>query len=111
VLLPHSGESDPWASSSALSERLLLHDPSLLVTVVREGRLELPRPLGHRILRLLALRTESRPACRLVSTGVVLYPGVSSRREQDVSKRSSAYECCNSLSRQSAARSTPVPNG
>src|SRR5437763_10036902 len=35
----------------------------LLVTVVREGRLELPRPFGHWILRLLAARTDPRPTC------------------------------------------------
>jgi hypothetical protein len=57
-----------------------------LITKVREGRLELPRPLGHRILRLLALRSRFGPTCRLVSFRVVPCPCVSSCREQDVSK-------------------------
>jgi hypothetical protein len=42
---------------------------------VREGRVELPRPLGHRILRLLALYADSGPArllCRRVPARVVL---------------------------------------
>src|SRR5438034_10358215 len=57
-----------------------------LVTDVREGRLELPRPLGHRILRLLGPCTRLRCTCRPVSFGVVLCPRVSSCREQDVSR-------------------------
>jgi hypothetical protein len=56
------------------------------VRIVREGRLELPRPLGHRILRLLALRTDPGSTCRPVPSGVVLCPSVSSCREQTVSK-------------------------
>ena len=56
---------------------------------MREGRLELPRPLGHRILRLLALRTDVDSACRSVPSGVVLRPRMSSCREQDVSKSQS----------------------
>jgi len=59
--------------------------------VVREGRLELPRPLGHRILRLLALRRDPSSACRPVSFRVVLCPRVSSCREQDVSKKTVAH--------------------
>jgi hypothetical protein len=54
---------------------------------VREGRLELPRPLGHRILRLLGLRTDSACPCRPVPSGVVSCRRMSSCREQDVSKR------------------------
>jgi len=52
---------------------------------VREGRVELPRPFGHRILRLLRPGTDPGSACRPVSSGVVLCQPVSSRREQDVS--------------------------
>src|SRR5881397_3184883 len=49
--------------------------PFPLVTAVREGRLELPRPLGHRILRLLAPRMDPGSTCRPVSAAVVLYSG------------------------------------
>ena len=54
--------------------------------VVREGRVELPRPFGHRILRLLRPGTDPGSTCRPVSSGVVLCHPVSFRREQDVSK-------------------------
>jgi hypothetical protein len=50
-----------------------------LATAVREGKLELPRPLGRRILELVALRTIS-------VLRVVLCPRMSSCREQAVSK-------------------------
>jgi len=53
---------------------------------VREGRVELPRPFGHRILRLLRLGTDTGSTCRLVSSGVVLCHPVSFRREQAVSE-------------------------
>src|SRR5436309_8833917 len=68
----------------------------LLVTAVREGRLELPRPLGHRILRLLATRTKSGSTSRPVSSDVLRRLRVSSCREQIVSKRdgkSSRRQC------------------
>ena len=55
--------------------------------VVREGRVELPRPFGHRILRLLQPGMDLGSTCRPVSSGVVLCHPVSFRREQDVSKR------------------------
>jgi hypothetical protein len=55
---------------------------------VREGRLELPRPLGHRTPRLLAIRADLRTTSRLVSFRFVLCPRVSSPREQAVSKQS-----------------------
>jgi hypothetical protein len=54
---------------------------------VREGRVELPRPFGHRILRLLQPGTDPGSTCRLVSSGAVLCHPVSFRREQSVSRR------------------------
>jgi len=53
---------------------------------VREGRLELPRPFGHRILRLLLPRTRLGSTGHSVLWGVVLFPPASFRREQVVSK-------------------------
>ena len=53
---------------------------------VREGRVELPRPFGHRILRLVQLGTDLSPTSRPVSPGVVLCRSVSSRRDHAVSK-------------------------
>ena len=53
---------------------------------VREGRVELPRPFGHRILRLLRPGTDLLPTCRPVSSGVVLCLPVSARCEQTVSE-------------------------
>jgi hypothetical protein len=53
---------------------------------VREGRVELPRPFGHRILRLLRPGTDPGATCHRVSSGAVLCHPVSFRREQDVSK-------------------------
>ena len=49
---------------------------------MREGRVELPRPFGHRILGLLALRTRPGSTCRPVSFSVVPCLRVSSCREQ-----------------------------
>ena len=49
---------------------------------MREGRVELPRPFGHRILRLLALRTRPGSTCRPASFSVVPCLRVSSCREQ-----------------------------
>jgi hypothetical protein len=54
--------------------------------LVREERLELPRPLGYRILRSLQLRTDPGSTCRSKSSGVVLCPRVSSCCEQAVSR-------------------------
>jgi hypothetical protein len=54
--------------------------------VVREGRVELPRPFGHRILRLVRPGTDLGATCRPVSSGVTLCHPVSFRREQDVSE-------------------------
>jgi hypothetical protein len=43
---------------------------------VREGRVELPRPFGHRILRLVPPGTDPGPTCRPMSSDVVLsHPG------------------------------------
>ena len=53
---------------------------------MREGRVELPRPFGHRILRLLQPSTDLGSTCRPVPSGVVLCHPVSSRREQSVSR-------------------------
>jgi hypothetical protein len=53
---------------------------------VREGRVELPRPFGHRILRLVQPGTDPDSTCRPVSSDVVLCHPVSSRREQAVSR-------------------------
>ena len=53
---------------------------------MREGRVELPRPFGHRILRLLQPGTDPGSTCRPVSSGVVLCHPVPFRREQDVSE-------------------------
>jgi len=44
---------------------------------VREGRVELPRPFGHRILRLLRPGTDPGSTCRPVSSGVFLCHPVS----------------------------------
>jgi len=60
---------------------------------VREGRVELPRPFGHRILRLLHPGTDPACSCRPVSSDVVLSHPVSFRREQDVSKNSLSPRC------------------
>jgi hypothetical protein len=67
---------------------------------VREGRVELPRPFGHRILRLLQSGTDPGSTCRPVSSGVVPYHPVSFRREQAVSENG-AVACthvCGTLS-------------
>ena len=53
---------------------------------MREGRVELPRPFGHRILRLVRSGTDPASTCRPVSSGVVLCHPVSFRREQAVSE-------------------------
>ena len=53
---------------------------------MREGRVELPRPFGHRILRLLQPGTDPGSTYRPVSSGVVLCHPVPFRREQDVSE-------------------------
>ena len=53
---------------------------------MREGRVELPRPFGHRILRLLRPGTDLGSTCRPVPSGVVLCPSVSARCEQDVGR-------------------------
>src|SRR3990170_125303 len=71
----------------AVTRSLLVVGSSRLVTGVREGRLELPRPFGHRILRLLRLRTDPGSTGRPVSSGVDLRPRVWPCREQSVSKK------------------------
>ena len=53
---------------------------------MREGRVELPRPFGHRILRLHQPGTDPGSRCRPVSSGVVRCHPVSFRREQAVSE-------------------------
>jgi hypothetical protein len=53
---------------------------------MREGRVELPRPYGHWILRLLQPYTDPASTCRPVPSGVVLCHPVSFRREQAVSE-------------------------
>jgi len=50
-----------------------------------EDKVELPRPFGHRILRLLQPGTDPGSTCRRVSSGVVLCRPVSFRREQAMS--------------------------
>jgi hypothetical protein len=49
---------------------------------VREGRVELPRPFGHRILRLVRPGTDLGATCRPVSSGVTLCHPVSFRRSK-----------------------------
>jgi hypothetical protein len=56
------------------------------VRAVREGRVELPRPFGHRILRMVRPGTDPGATCRPVSSRAVLCHPVSFRREQAVSK-------------------------
>jgi hypothetical protein len=53
---------------------------------VREGRVELPRPFGHRILRLLLPSTDPGAPFHPVSAGVAPCRRMSFRREQAVSK-------------------------
>jgi hypothetical protein len=70
---------------------------SLPFAAVREGRLELPRPLGHRVLRLLAPRTRSRSTCRPVSCGVVRCLGCRPSRAGREQRRQGRYPRVGSL--------------
>jgi len=72
---------------------------------VREGRFELPRPFGHRILRLLQPGTDSASTCRRVSSGVVPFRWVSSCREQAVSGMVATHDSSGPLARLRGAES------
>jgi aryl sulfotransferase len=55
-----AGDATGWV----LRGRVALEEDQSRDQIVREGRLELPRPLGHRILRMLGTRTDLGPTCR-----------------------------------------------
>jgi hypothetical protein len=71
----------------------------------REGRVELPRPFGHRILRLLQPGTDPGTTCRPVSSGATQCHPVSFRREQGVS---GTVACIHVHPDEHTARSTRV---
>jgi hypothetical protein len=88
ILGPALADGLPVSASkmSRLGRRRIKPDHTSPSKGGARGRLELPRPLGHRILRLLALRTDPASTSHFVSSGVVQCPRMSSCREQGVSK-------------------------